>query len=93
MKRLFLRSTAFVRAARRLVKRNPDVASDLRLALDLLSEDAFNPHLRTHKLRGQFGGSWACSVSYEIRIVFSLVDWQGAEAILLQTIGTHEEVY
>jgi len=49
MKRELLRSSAFVRAARTLVKGNPGVADDLRATLELLSEDAFHPHLRTHK--------------------------------------------
>ena len=44
MKRELLRSSAFVRAARRLVKRNPGVVDDLRATLELLSEDAFHPH-------------------------------------------------
>jgi len=44
MKRDLLRSSAFVRAARRLVKRNPGVVDDLRATLELLSEDAFRPH-------------------------------------------------
>jgi hypothetical protein len=47
MKRELLRSSAFVRAARRMVKRNPAVADDLRATLELLSEDAFQPRLRT----------------------------------------------
>lgn len=93
MKRQLLRSTAFVRAARRLARRNPGVVEDLRLTLELLSEDAFNARLRTHKLKGPFVDSWACSVSYEIRIVFTFVECEGVEAILLQTVGSHEEVY
>jgi addiction module RelE/StbE family toxin len=93
MKRQLLRSTAFVRAARRVAKRNPGVVDELRTTLELLSEDAFNTRLRTHKLKGPFADSWACSVSYEIRIVFTFVEFEGAEAILLQTVGTHEEVY
>ncbi len=93
MKRRLLRSAAFVRAARRLVKKNPGIAQDLRSALELLTEDTFNPQLRTHKLKGQFAGSWACSVSYEIWMVFAFVEFEGQEAILLETVGTHEEVY
>ena len=88
-----LRSTAFVRAARKLVKKNPGIAPDLQKTLDLLSRDLYFPTLRTHKLKGQLANSWACSVTYEIRIVFSFVEFEGQEAILLETIGTHEEVY
>ena len=93
MKRELLRSSAFVRAARRLVKRNPGVVDDLRATLELLSEDAFHPQLRTHKLKGPLADSWACSVGYDLRLVFAFVELEGKEAILLQTVGTHEEVY
>ena len=93
MKRKLLRSTAFVRAARRLVKRNPGAAEDLRATLELLSEDAFAPRLRTHKLKGSLTDSWACSVGYGLRIVFAFVKLEGEEAILLETVGSHEEVY
>ncbi|MCL7454281.1 MAG: type II toxin-antitoxin system mRNA interferase toxin, RelE/StbE family [Anaerolineae bacterium] len=93
MRRELLRSTAFVRAARRMVKKNPGAADDLRATLELLSEDAFHPRLRTHKLKGPLAGSWACSVGYHLRIVFSFVQFEGREAVLLQTVGTHEEVY
>ena len=93
MKRVILRSGAFVRSARRFVKRHPESAKDIQDALTLLAEDAFDPRLRTHKLKGKLEGSWACSAGYDLRIVFSFVSYKGSEAILLKTIGTHEEVY
>lgn len=93
MKRQLLRSSAFVRAARKLVKRNPGIADTLRSTLELLSEDAFHPRLRTHKLKGPLADSWACSAGYDLRLVFTFVESEGNEAILLQTVGTHEEVY
>jgi mRNA-degrading endonuclease YafQ of YafQ-DinJ toxin-antitoxin module len=93
VKRKLLRSSGFIRAARRLVKRNPGTADDLRATLELLSEDAFHPRLRTHKLKGPFADSWACSAGYDLRLVFTFVESEGKEAILLQTAGTHEEVY
>ena len=93
MRRLLLQSAAFVRAARRLVKKNPAAAAILQAALQSLAEDAFNPGLKTHKLKGELAGSWACSAGYNLRIVFELVQHEGAEAILLQTVGTHDEVY
>jgi len=48
--------------------------------------------LKTHKLKGELAGSWACSAGYDLRIVFEFVQHEGNEAILLQTIGTHDEV-
>jgi mRNA-degrading endonuclease YafQ of YafQ-DinJ toxin-antitoxin module len=58
-----------------------------------MSADAFNPRLKTHKLKGDLAGSWSCTAGYDLRIVFEFVEHDGAEAILLQTIGTHDEVY
>lgn len=88
-----LRSTAFIRSARRLVKKNPSAASALRATLELLGEDPFDPRLRTHKLKGKLSGSWAASVAYDLRIVFELVEEGGEEAVLLESVGTHDEVY
>jgi addiction module RelE/StbE family toxin len=93
MRRELLRSSAFVRAARRLLKKYPQSADDLREALEWLAADAFDPRLKTHKLKGDLAGSWACSAGYDLRIVFQFVQHDGREAILLQSVGTHEEVY
>jgi mRNA-degrading endonuclease YafQ of YafQ-DinJ toxin-antitoxin module len=93
MRRVLLRSTAFVRAARKLLKKHPEVAPALEATLAALAEDAFQASLKTHKLKGELAGSWACSVAYDLRIVFEFVQHEGAEAILLQTVGTHDEVY
>jgi mRNA-degrading endonuclease YafQ of YafQ-DinJ toxin-antitoxin module len=91
--RVLLQSSAFIRAAKRLLKKNPQAAEDLRAALQLLSDDAFHPQLKTHKLRGDLAGSWSSSAGYDLRIVFEFVQHDGAEAILLQSVGTHDEVY
>ena len=93
MKRVLLKSAAFVRAARRLAKKNPEVASVLQAALNSLAEDAFHPSLKTHKLKGELVGSWASSGGYDLRIVFEFVQHEGTEAIQLQSVGTHDEVY
>ena len=93
MRRALLRSTAFARAARRLLKTQPHAADALRMALERLAEDAFDHRLETHKLKGNLAGSWACSADYDLRILFEFVQHEGAEAVLLQTVGTHDEVY
>ncbi len=93
MKRKLLRSTAFVRAARRAVKKDPELASQLPLTLRRLSEDVFHPLLRSHKLKGSLRGKWAASVNYDLRILFRFVEHGHEEAILLLTLGSHDEVY
>ncbi len=93
MKRTLLRSTAFVRAAKKITRKHPQSAPDIQNSLELLGTDAFYPRLRTHKLKGDLQDSWACSAGSDLRIIFRFVQFEGREAILLETIGTHEEVY
>ena len=69
------------------------LAQAIGSTLALLEADAFDPRLRTHKLKGKLDGSWACSAGYDLRIIFSFVQQEDAEAILLETLGTHDEVY
>jgi len=88
-----IRSTAFVRSARKHIRRHPEQASDLFEAITQLTEDPFHPSLRTHKLTGVLAGSWACSAGYDLRILFKIVKQSGKPAILLESVGTHDEVY
>jgi mRNA-degrading endonuclease YafQ of YafQ-DinJ toxin-antitoxin module len=53
----------------------------------------FHPQPKTHKLKGKLARSWACSAGYDLRIVFRFVKHRGEEAILLEALGTHDEVY
>ena len=93
MRRLLLPSAAFVRSARRFARKHSHVEQELEMVLALLAEDAFHPRLKTHKLKGSLTGSWACSAGYDLRIVFQFVKHKGEEAILLEGVGTHDEVY
>jgi addiction module RelE/StbE family toxin len=91
--RELIRTGAFIRALRRFLKRRPQAAAQVETTLQLLSEDAFDPRLKTHKLSGELEGVWACSAGYDLRILFEFVEHEGAEAVLLLTMGTHDEVY
>jgi len=93
VRRKLIRSSAFVRAARRTIRKHPFFAQDIQAALEQMEEDVFQSRLHTHKLKGILAGSWASSAGFDLRIVFKFVEFEGAEAILLETIGTHEEVY
>ena len=75
------------------MKKHPDAGPDLEATFVALMEDAFQAALKTHKLKGDLAGSWACSAGYDLRVVFEIVQHEGAEAILLQNVGTHDEVY
>jgi mRNA-degrading endonuclease YafQ of YafQ-DinJ toxin-antitoxin module len=69
--------------------------SPVEKALQLLTEDPFNPNLHTHKLKGELDGVWSCSIDYDNRILFEFVtnSDSGEEDILLLTLGSHDEVY
>lgn len=93
MNRPLIESSAFLRAAKRILKRRPELIPVVNETLLALESDAFDPRLRTHKLQGDLRGYWSCSVEYDLRIVFEFVQDQGLEAILLASIGSHDEVY
>lgn len=90
---VLLRSTAFVRSARKILKKTPELATSLQATLSALSNDPFQPKLKTHKLKGELKDSYACSAGYDLRIIFKLVEHEQNQAILLQAIGSHDEVY
>jgi len=85
----------FIRAFNRTVKKYPMLSKDIEETLKVLVEDPFAPQLETHKLKGKLSGSWACSVGYDLRIVFDFIksEKQKEDDILLLGIGTHDEVY
>ena len=88
-------TSSFVRLLKRKTERDPQLRDRIEETLRRLAEDPFQPALRTHKLTGQLSGTWACRVSYDIRILFEFVQdpETGEEEILLLTVGTHDEVY
>jgi len=95
MRRTLTWSTAFVRAFKRVTKRQPQLQRRAESVLQLLAEDAFHRTLHTHKLKGSLTGVWACTVDYDYRILFEFVknSESGEEEIFLLTMGTHDEVY
>jgi addiction module RelE/StbE family toxin len=88
-------STPFVRSVRRAVKKRATLRNEINQTLKLLAQDTFAPSLETHKLKGKLAGYWACSVGYDLRIVFDFVQIEGEQeaGIKLLEIGTHDEVY
>lgn len=93
MRRTLLRSPAFGRDLRSWLKSRPNMAASVEVTLEQLSADAAHPSLRTHKLRGPLEGCWACSAGYDLRVVFEYTQYEGADAILLLALGTHDQVY
>ena len=84
-----------IRTFKKLVRKHPQLRLLIEATLELLSEDCFNPSLRTHKLTGDLSGIWSCSIDYDYRIFFEFVTHpeDEEEAILLLKMGSHDEVY
>lgn len=84
-----------MRSVKRVVKRRATLRNDIEQTLKLLARDTFAASLETHKLKGKLAGYWACSVGYDLRIVFDFIQIEGEQeaGIKLLEIGTHDEVY
>ncbi|MHC0065673.1 type II toxin-antitoxin system RelE/ParE family toxin [Nostoc sp. UIC 10890] len=88
-------SPTFVGAFKRLVKKNPELRSQIEQVLQQIAEDPFQLSLRSHKLKGDSSGRYSCSIDYRNRILFKFVTnpESGEEEILLLTLGSHDDVY
>ena len=88
-------SSSYKRSFRKAIKKDTGLKDRILTSMKLLEEDPFHPKLKSHKLKGILEDNWACSVDYDLRIIFTFVkNPQSDETeILLMDIGTHEEVY
>ncbi len=86
---------SFKRAFRRQARQDPVLQERILEVLTALAANPFEPTLKTHKLRGQLAGLWACWVEYDCRVVFTFEadPADGEDAIVLIDIGSHDEVY
>ena len=86
-------SSYFIKSSKKYISKQKITSDDLKLTLEEMKENPYSSILKTHKLKGKLSGSYACSINYSIRIVFSFCQYQGHDAILLESIGTNDEVY
>jgi addiction module RelE/StbE family toxin len=93
VKFVLLRSTIFVKNAKKIIKKPPDLVKNIQETLELFCADPFQPRLKTHKLKGELKDSYACSAGYDLGIIFKFENYDETSAILLESIGTHDEVY
>jgi len=94
-----VKSSNFIRAAKKFVNKHPDLAIELNDTLQTLMTDIYDNKLKTHKLKGDMKDFWSCSINYDYRIAFQLVQaideetGEEVESILLVNMGSHDEVY
>lgn len=81
----------FLRRARKFFKKHPDLRARFAQVVDDLRQDPFAPHLGYHHLSGQFEGTQAVRLTYNYRIVLTVVVTE--KEITLLDIGSHDEVY
>jgi addiction module RelE/StbE family toxin len=85
----------FRRALKRLIKKQPLLQVKVIATLECLTDNPFDPSLKTHKLKGELKGLWACTVEYDCRIIFSFQEIVGEteSALMMIDIGSHDDVY
>ena len=88
-------SKHFEKRFKKLLRKNPQIQGKVLQVLEFLQQDPFVPVLETHKLKGKLEGKYACTVAFDLRIVFVFeINLESELApILLLDIGTHDEVY
>jgi mRNA interferase YafQ len=85
----------FRRALKRQIKKQPLLQAKVINILKRLAVNPFDPALKTHKLKGDLKGLWACTVEYDCRIIFRFQEMAGEEeeAVMLIDVRSHDEVY
>ncbi|MBU7584740.1 MAG: type II toxin-antitoxin system mRNA interferase toxin, RelE/StbE family [Nostoc sp. TH1S01] len=91
--RILVWDSSFKRAFKRVIRKNPRLEETIFEVLELLITDPFAPSLKSHKLKGDLEGLWACWVEYDCRIIYTFQPNSDEDAIVLIDIGTHDEVY
>ena len=71
------------------LRKRPELETKFSSVLKVLEKDLNHPLLKTHKLHGTLSKFFACSITYEYRLVFSFND----KFIFPHTIGSHDDVY
>jgi addiction module RelE/StbE family toxin len=93
--RILVWDSSFKRAYKRVIRKNPRLEETIFEVLELLVTDPFAPSLKSHKLKGDLEGLWACWVEYDCRIIYTFQPNpdEDEDMIVLIDIGTHDEVY
>jgi addiction module RelE/StbE family toxin len=77
--------------AAKFIKRHPDVLSQYKKTLELLTLNPHHPSLRLHDLKGKFEGLSSVSINMKYRITLEMI--VTPKEIILINIGDHDQVY
>lgn len=81
----------FERTAQKFFKKHRNLLEKFAEIIKKLESDPFSPSLKMHKLKGELSKYYACRLTYEYRIVLTIII--SDEEIILVDIGGHDEVY
>ena len=93
--RALIPTKRFLRVIKKLSAKHPEFDLPITQTLNQLQNDPYHPSLETHHLFGKLEGLYACTVAYDLRIIFEFEARKPPEmaAIALIDIGTHNQVY
>lgn len=86
-------SAVFEKSYYRYLRKHPELRIQISEVITQLQLDPRAAQLKTHKLQGKWKGYYACSVEYDLRIIFEFVENEPYDDILLVNIGTHDDLY
>jgi addiction module RelE/StbE family toxin len=87
---LFL-SKQYKKKEKKFFSKHQDLLPIYSKVLKKLKNNPFDNSLKTHKLKGDLKEFYACSLTYEYRIIMTI--YIEDEKIYLIDIGTHDKVY
>lgn len=85
------KTLTYTKVEKKFFKRHKDLLKKYATVLKKLQKDPFDSSLKTHKLKGDLSDFYACSLTYEYRIILliKIVD----DKVILVNIGSHDDVY
>lgn len=81
----------FLRRSRKFLKKHPNLRPRYIQVIEDLTQDPFAAHLNYHHLQGQYEGLQAVSLTYDYRIILTILITE--QEITLLDIGSRDEVY
>jgi len=81
----------FEKKSIKFFKKHRDLVPKFKKVIEKLTNNPFENSLKTHKLKGNLSDFYACSLTYQYRIILTIEIRD--EEIFLVNIGTHDEVY
>lgn len=83
-------SKKFISQYQLLAMGNAKLAKKIKSRVKIFTQNPHHPLLKTHRLSGKLKDYWAFWISWDLRIVFQIID---RDKIRFLTIGRHDQVY